>query len=166
MGLKEAVGWRTAMACIALGGLLFGCETSQPRETGPVPRRLGSPRVQAPHRLSETVRMPSMHVTLEPVPENVDPAVGARAALHIATEHGWGKPSSVERTLVLYSREVKRLEDGSSRFVRKDKLAWIVTLHGVCVPSFGPVGGPCADHTTNVVINATNGNIIGEYSHG
>jgi hypothetical protein len=106
---------------------------------------------------------------LEPVPAHVRPVIDGDQALDIAASEGFDEPSSITRTLVLYTGGGTRVDDKEDkvRHRHKNVLAWLVRLEDVCVPSFGGSGPqPCGSEAITIVINATTGNVIEAYSQG
>jgi hypothetical protein len=138
------------------------------------------PAMCKPDRMQTTVAVPEIGSTLGAVKSESQPTIDADEATQIAQDSGFDSLGGQMATsgcamLVEYtSAEVlvaNEKPEGSAPTTPaySNKLAWVITYEGVCVPVFGPPdakGEPdCAGNVINVVVDATDGRVVESFDN-
>jgi hypothetical protein len=161
---------------VALGSMAIatGCSSSLPDATAhPVDMRVG-PVLLPPETVRETITVPVMGFVLDPPPAGFVPAISWERALELAgSEEDASNTEEIRSMLALFTNPGE--VPVSNELIEEPAVtgppltvkipAWLITIDGVCIPSYGPSRGErCATTEATVVINADTGEVILEYS--
>jgi hypothetical protein len=175
MGIPD--GWARAILITLAGiaAMATGC-ISGPGDLTARPADLKAATfVLPPETVRERTTVPVMGFVLEPLAEGYVPEISWEEALELAeAEEDTSDASEIRSVLALFTDpgEVPVTNElveepaviGPPLTVKVP--AWLITIDGVCVPSYGPTsrGEWCASTKATVVINADSGDVMMEYS--
>jgi hypothetical protein len=151
------------------GGRPSDEESLRPVASLPSDNEPSGPLVSAPQYVQSPLYLTDARITIEPPEDGFEPVITGERALQLARKEMPGARNATEVT-PMFGLFTKRIPGGVSI---EHRPAWIVRIQGVCVPAFGPavVDGhlaepqPCLSSEWNVVIDATTGKWLLDFSY-